>query len=116
MKFDSPISQWVWIVVVSVIDSTRAEADWVTIILAALGHPTREQTSFLLLDYPGDNQVDPKTFVRAVRDLIDTMPDNPVVISNEAIAFAKMYVTKDQWATPFWRRMPRFCSLVEVAR
>lgn len=84
-----------------IIDSTRTETDWLAIIRSVLALPLSDQLTLQLLSYPGDANVDPKSFVHAVRIIVDHLPEGPPAISDEAIAFARKHVADNQWTTPF---------------
>lgn len=86
---------------VFLIDPSRTEEEWLVTIQRLLGEKDDRDAHFHFLAYPGDERVDPPTFVNAARDLIDQVPPGPVSISNEAVAFARAHVSETYWATPF---------------
>lgn len=83
------------------IDPSRTEEEWLATIQTLVGEKDDRDARFQFLVYPGDERVDPPAFVKAARDLIDQIPSGPVVISSEAIAFARARVSEKCWATPF---------------
>jgi general secretion pathway protein G len=87
---------------VFLIDSKRTKAEWLQLLHAVLEGEVTKQADFIFLEYPGDEKVDAKIFITEARSVIDQLPSDPVVISDEAVAFAKERVGEQNWQTSFW--------------
>ena len=83
-------------------DPGRGDDEWIALLLQAAGGAAPAGSKFRLLSYPGDGQVESKAFVAAARSLCAQVPEGPVGVSGEAVAFARGFVSDDAWNTPVW--------------
>jgi len=83
-------------------DPRQSRAEWESNIHAILGLTPLEPPILLMLEYPGDEAVDPGLFILSARAILETVPSGPQRVDESAIAFAKSETPKRDWKTRFW--------------
>lgn len=91
---------------VFITDAARSSDEWISSIRSILQLAPTAQPRLRLLEYPGEDKVDPNTFVPVARAMIDSIPKDPPAIGEDAISFATSLMPKRAWKTRFWETDP----------